>query len=338
MAPRCDHAAIGNVPWWLPGGRVRRSVAVADVEHAAGAERDLGPAGPDATLADEGSLLVPDQGGDRRGAGQRRGVADDAGGVDQRGEDPGRDAQGVEDAVVPARPVGLEQPGHGGVGVVGDVQRAARQRPRQPRVDGAGAEVPVGRARGRRQQPGDLRRRLVRGEGQPVLGLGRDALVDRAQVLPAQGGADRLARGAVPDDRAGPLVGDADGVDVAAGGGQRLAGGGQREAGELGGVELDQPGERRRGRRLPPGHGDHVEAVVDDRRPQRRGADVEDQDHGDDDGRSGGTIPRLSSSWPTSPPSSPAPSANAVLKTMATTSTSAPRTSRTTTSTIWIRR
>ena len=98
MAPPRDHAAIGNVPWWLRAAVAGGSVAVADVEHAAGAERDLGPAGPDAALADERALLVADEGGDRRGAGQRRGVADDAGGVDERGQDRGRDAEGVEDA------------------------------------------------------------------------------------------------------------------------------------------------------------------------------------------------------------------------------------------------
>ena len=53
--------------------------------------------------------------------------------------------------------------------------------------------------------------RLVRCDRPAVLGLGRQAFADRAQVLPAEPGADRLARRSIPQDRAGPLVGDTDG-------------------------------------------------------------------------------------------------------------------------------
>ena len=44
-----------------------------------------------------------------------------------------------------------------------------------------------------------------------------EALADRAEVLPADAGADRLARGAVPDDDRRALIGDADRVDRAGG-------------------------------------------------------------------------------------------------------------------------
>ena len=72
---------------------------------------------------------------------------------------------------------------------------------------------------------------------------------DRAQVLPAEGRGDRLTRAAVPHDRARPLVGDPDGGDRPPGGGGGLGGGVDRQAGDVGGVELDQAGERRRRRR-----------------------------------------------------------------------------------------
>ena len=50
-----------------------------------------------------------------------------------------------------------------------------------------------------------------------------EARAERAEVLPAEGRADRLAGRPVPHDRGRPLVGDADGLDRAAGG-QGLAG------------------------------------------------------------------------------------------------------------------
>ena len=61
------------------------------------------------------------------------------------------------------------------------------------------------------EQPGELGDRLVGGDRHPVLGLGGDAVEHRAQVLPSDARPDRLARRPVPDDRAGPLVGDTDG-------------------------------------------------------------------------------------------------------------------------------
>ena len=49
-----------------------------------------------------------------------------------RRQHAGGDAEHLEHVGVPRRPVGGEQAGDGRVGVVGDVQLAARQRPRQP--------------------------------------------------------------------------------------------------------------------------------------------------------------------------------------------------------------
>ena len=94
----------------------------------------------------------------------------------------------------PRRAVGGQQTGDRGVGRVGDVDGAARQHPRDPRVDRAEAQVAIARAGDVVEQPGDLGRRLVGGERQSVLGLGGDAVEHRAQVLPTEAGPDRLAR------------------------------------------------------------------------------------------------------------------------------------------------
>ena len=65
-----------------PPVRRRRRRPGAQVEHPARSERDLGLAAAHASLTDERRLLVADEGGDRRCAGQRRRLADDAAGVD----------------------------------------------------------------------------------------------------------------------------------------------------------------------------------------------------------------------------------------------------------------
>ena len=111
---------------------------------------------------------------------------------------------------VPLRGVGRHQPRHGGVRVVRHVQLAAAQLPRQPGLDGAEAHVALAGALDVVEQPRHLRRRLVGCERQVVLGLRHDALHHGAQVLPAEGRRDRLAGGAIPHHRAGPLVRDAE--------------------------------------------------------------------------------------------------------------------------------
>ncbi len=64
-----------------------------DVEHGAGPEGDLGVAGPYAALPDQRSLLVAEQRRDRRCSRQRLRGADDAGGIDDRGQHLGRHAE-----------------------------------------------------------------------------------------------------------------------------------------------------------------------------------------------------------------------------------------------------
>ena len=152
------------------------------------------------------------------------------------------------------------------------------ERPRQPGVDGAEAQVAVAGAVDVVEQPGELGGRLVRGQGEVVGGLGRDALADRAQVLPAERRGDRLARRAVPDDRAGPLVGDADGGDRLVDGVDDLGGGVEHQAHQRHGVELDEPGERGRRRERPRCHRDDRQAIVDGGRADAGRADVEHED------------------------------------------------------------
>ena len=148
------------------------------------------------------------------------------------------------------------------------------------RVDRAEAQVAVAGALDVVEQPGDLGGRLVRGERQVVLGLGRDALADRAQVLPAERRPDRLARRPVPHDRARPLVGDADG---------RRSARRPRPIASCGGVERRARPCRRRRTRRARGTASTAgtagapiaticRSLVDDRRPHARRADVEDED------------------------------------------------------------
>jgi hypothetical protein len=124
--------------------------------------------------------------------------------------------------------------------------------------------------------PRQLGGRLVRREPQALAGQ-REALDDRAQVLPAEGRADGLAAGPVPDDGGGPLVGDAHGVDRA-GCRQHLLRHRHHDPAELGGVDLDEPRERGRRRERPVG--DVVDRAVGphDRRSQPARADVDHQD------------------------------------------------------------
>ena len=107
--------------------------------------------GAHAALADQRALLVADEGGDRRAPGQRR--------APRRRRRSCRRRSGSTPAGMPSgrehvrrstpMPSAAQQAGDGGVGVVGDVDRAAGQRPRQPGVDGAEAQVAVARRRRR---------------------------------------------------------------------------------------------------------------------------------------------------------------------------------------------
>ena len=114
----------------------------ADVEHPAGAERDLGPPGRTQPWPTSDACWSPTSAaiGGRRAAPSprrarrrsRRAAAASPAGMPSSVEDPARST--------PTRRSG-SRPVTAAFGVVGDVQRAAGQRPRQPRVDGAEAQV-----------------------------------------------------------------------------------------------------------------------------------------------------------------------------------------------------
>ena len=153
---------------------------------------------------------------------------------------------------------------------------AARQVPRHPGVDGADAQVTGAVGVGLVEQVRGLGGRLVRREAQP-LGLPDEAVADRAQVLPAEAGADGLAGRPVPGDGRGPLVGDADGRHRPAGG-QRRPGDLERRVGQGGGVELDQAGGGGGGEDGPVLDGGDRRIRAHHRASHPRRADVDDED------------------------------------------------------------
>ena len=212
------------------------------------------------------------------GSARRR--ADDAGGVDDRRHHRGRDAERRRaPSSSHAGRVAVLQAGDRGVRRVGDVHRAVRERPRDPRVDGAEAQV-RGARRGRRAGRAATAASSPTGSGptRTPSAAQREARADRAQVLPAEPGPDRLAGRAVPHDRRAALVGDADRVDRPAGG--------ERGARELEARVGEQRARRtRRGRRRASRGGARVRGRrrTSRRRRTTRGAhaaraDVDDED------------------------------------------------------------
>src|SRR3546814_17462111 len=91
-----------------------------DVEHAAGAEGQLGLTGGGAALTGERCLLVPDERGDRRCAGERGGRRQLTGRVADRGHGGGRDAEQREQARGPGPPPRVINAGYERVHSVGD--------------------------------------------------------------------------------------------------------------------------------------------------------------------------------------------------------------------------
>ena len=153
---------------------------------------------------------------------------------------------------------------------------ARRQRPRDPRVDGAEAEIARAVGIGHVEQERQLRRRRVRRDPQPLLAQ-HQAHAGGAQVLPADAGSDGLAGGAIPHDRRCPLVGDPDGIDRPAVG-QGGVGAFERGLGHRHRIELDEPGRgRRRQERLVVGVADGG-VGADDRGAQAAGADIDDEE------------------------------------------------------------
>ena len=159
-----------------------------------------------------------------------------------------------------------------------------RQCPGQPRVDGAEAQVPLPAGVEHVEQGGDLGGRRV-GRHPDPLSLEHQARPDGPQVLPADGGTDRLAGGPVPHDGRRPLVGDADALDRPAGV-QRAAGHAQRCRSQGRGVELHEPRRGRLGQHLAVVDGADPALPVNDGGPDAARPDIDDEDaRGHDDRR-----------------------------------------------------
>ena len=193
---------------------------------AAGAVGVLGHAGREAGLAEQRRLLVARDAAERDlpPAEAREGLAMG----EHRGHDPRqhrtRDPEQLEHVLVPLARADVEQQRAARVGRVGEVQRAARELPGEPAVDGAEGELAALRPRAQPgvavEQPRELGAGEVRVEQQAgaprhlglvALGLEPRAGVGRAAVLPDDGRRHGSAGGAIPQHRGLALVGDADG-------------------------------------------------------------------------------------------------------------------------------
>ena len=233
------------------GGRPRLG------EHErARAERDLGGPGLPAAQAEERGLLVAGRGAHRDAL--DRGV--ERVGVDDRRHQGARDAEQVEQLVVPVAAAERAQQRAAGVAGVGDVD--AGEPVQQPGGDVAVGQVAVDAVEDRAQLGG--------GEGGVELEPGalahpRRVLAQRlaggigAAVLPHDRRVHGLPRAAIPDHEGLGLVGDAEHVRPHAGGRDRLA----RRGDDRLGVLLDQPGRRERALDGHRGGGDLVQLGVE---------------------------------------------------------------------------
>lgn len=68
-----------------------------------------------ASLADEGRLLITEQTADRRGSGECSRLAHDPERIDNLGQHPTRDTELAENVIVPVRGVEAHEAGDGGV-------------------------------------------------------------------------------------------------------------------------------------------------------------------------------------------------------------------------------
>ena len=280
ISPPRRQATIGKQPPPPRVSNVGRVGADAQVEHAAGAERDLGQArggrSPGRRATPAGRRRS------RRSAATRRArtrCADDAGRVDDRRQHRRRDVQRLEDRwrasrcrrrcgspVTPALVASVTWTSPPLSVHATHVSTVPKHRSRSRSGSAMSSRKPslVADALGARRMP---------------CGLERQAHADGAQVLPADAGADRLAGGPVPHDRRRPLVGDADGRRRPPPSSMARAGDLEGGVGHDRGVELHEARHRRVGQHL---------AVVDVRRPCRpactiggphaAGADVDDED------------------------------------------------------------
>ncbi len=205
--------------------RRHRPVTGVEQQETPGAVGVLGGADVVAGLSEDRGLLVAQRGGDGHPGELAHGGAVDLGGGPDLRENRLRDVHRLQDGRIPLEGLQVHQHRAPGVGHVGDVPSAvgaAGEVPDQPGVDGAEGDLAVLRAGAQPghvvQQPGRLGPGEVAGQRQPravaepVLPVGAAEL--RAQpggpgVLPHDGVVHGLARGAVPQDRRLPLVGDA---------------------------------------------------------------------------------------------------------------------------------
>ena len=252
--------------------------ADAHVEHPARAEGHLGQTRPGAALADERRLLVAGDPGDRRRAGQGARRADRPpeestmrGSTDhgmRRASSTASSHPEPSSSIIPVTPA-LERsvtwsvPAESVQATHVSTVPKHRSRVRSGSAASSRTASLVADAAGRQPQP---------------LGLEGQAHHHRALVLPADPGADRLARLPVPDDGGRPLGGDPDGVDLVR----------RRPAPPAPPPEPRRPARRRRTRRSRrPGRwpeGTGAGGVSgdggvggDDRRPHAARAHVDDQ-------------------------------------------------------------
>jgi hypothetical protein len=194
--------------------RQHRKVAGVDVDHRRGAERDLHRAGLDAHLTEHRRLLIAGAARQRyRGAehARRRFAALSARRHDRR-QHLRWNADAGEYRSIPSSVEEIVEAGARRVGVIGNVRGATAQLPRQPRVDGAEAQLAglgalhvVALA----QDPFELGRRRERVGEHALAEQLRDALAG-ARVLPADRRVDGQPGLALPHHRRGALVGQTD--------------------------------------------------------------------------------------------------------------------------------
>ena len=222
-------------------------------------------------------------------------AVDLAGGTYLREDLPGN-LQYLQELVIPVARMDVVEHRPGGVGAVGDVPGTPGEVPDQPGVDRPEGEPsflrhPPG-ARYIIEDPGDLgprevgirnKSRLLPDERSQPLRFQAVAGGGGAAVLPDDGVMDRPARGALPDHRRLPLIGDAEGGDV--GGAQARFPKGQRRHAGLGfpylqGIVLHPAGLRVVLAEFLLGRGDNRARVIEDDRPGTGRALVEGQKKG----------------------------------------------------------
>ena len=213
------------------GGTYRRITRVHHHE-AAGAIGALYAARYKAGLAYQSGLLVSGHGGDGYACAEqsRIGVAEFSGVIQHFRQQAGRDVQQLQQLRIPLLGVNIEQHGSGGVAGIGAVHLATGQPPQQKAVHRAKAQLTslctLACTLDIVQQPAQLGGGKVRVDEQAgalvdqllvAVGLQLVAKGAGASVLPDDGGVDRLTGYCIPYQGGFPLIGYADGTDIAGG-------------------------------------------------------------------------------------------------------------------------